>query len=219
MAGVAERKLTGCGTPNLKAFGNTAKWLELLLTVSLDLEGGPTVGSLLLSHDNIALKKIKGHLDSKGLRNESHGRGQAKGRQGFFDAGPQPPLQVRAPSPPPSPRPRPRTRSSQEIESGQVRKRREGGTGPGPEPCGLHGAGPQQSPAPGTRPPCPGLSKPACCGPVQARQVPVPPEARGPLPLGGCQGDGAVYQLVAARHRRRMELSCEVRGQLWVPRN
>lgn len=64
-------------------------------------------------------------------------------------------------------------------------------------------------------PPCPSPIQLA----VQVRQVPVPPEARGLPPLGGCQGDRAVYQLVAARHRRRMELSCEVRGPMWVPRN
>lgn len=66
------------------------------------------------------------------------------------------------------------------------------------------------------RPPCPSPIQLA----VQVRQVPVPPEARGPPPLGGCQGDGAVYQLVAARHKEAdgAELRGE-RGPLWVPSN
>lgn len=116
---------------------------------------------------------------------------------------------------------------SPERQSRQVWKRREGGRGQGPGPCGLHGAGPHQGPASeireaGTVSPLlsvPRLVQLGLSRPVQARQVPVPPEARGPPPLGGCHGDGAVYQLVAARHRRQMELSCEVRGPPWVPRN
>lgn len=68
-------------------------------------------------------------------------------------------------------------------------------------------------------PPCPGLSNLVYAGRPRPGRFRIPPEARGAPPLGGCHGDGAVYQLVAARHRRRMELSCEVRDPRWVPRN
>ncbi|KAL1776193.1 hypothetical protein HispidOSU_002913 [Sigmodon hispidus] len=91
--------------------------------------------------------------------------------------------------------------------------------------CGLHGAGPHQGPVSGIVnqgtvalcSPCPGLSNLVCADLSWTGRFRAPPEARGPRPFGGCHGDGAVYQLVAAKHRRRMELSCEIRERKGNP--